>query len=181
MEAGEARYYRVNLRSWEAPAVALVGAQRTAANAGRENAYHYRDTSKMEDERTASFAAAAAECATARLVNQYWTAGGAWPADRHGDFSRLPDVGYNIEVRRVRDFTTTTFAVRQRDLSRTIVACFVVPPELTEVRVLGWIRGKDAWEAGRPVDDYARVPIDALTRDPLPPDIPSIHPAAVLI
>ena len=158
-EAGRASHYRVNLRPWEITHVATVGAGRTAANHGRANAPHYADASRREDERTASFAA----------------------AGRHGDFARLPDVGENIEVRRVRDPGTTTFAVRKRDGTRTIVACFVVPPELTEVRVLGWIQGPDAWEVGHPVEEYARVPLDALTLDPLPPDIPSVHSSAVLI
>lgn len=173
MKAGEATHYRVVLRPWEIAHVATVGAQRTVANLNRANAPHYRDASRREDERTASHAAAAAECATARLLNQYWTAGGAWVAARHGEFADLADVGENIEVRRVRDHGTTTFAVRERDMGRTIVACFVVPPELTEVRVLGWIQGPDAWEVGQPVEDYTRVPIEALTRGPLPPDIPT--------
>jgi len=152
--------------------VATVGAGRTAANYGRPNAPHYADASRREDERTASFAAAAAECGVARLLNQYWTAGGAWALQQHGDFADLADVGKNIEVRRVRDPGTTTFAVRERDMGRTIVACFVLPPELVEVRILGWIQGPDAWEVGTPVENYTRVPIDALSRGAMPPDIP---------
>ena len=179
MKAGRASHYRVHLRPWEIANVGAVGAQRTAANAGRDNAPHYRDDSKRQDERTASFAAAAAECATARLLNQYWTAGGAWPADRHREFASLPDVGRNIEVRRIREKGTETFAVRKRDLDRTVVACFVDPPELTTVWILGWIRGKDGWEVGTPVEDYTRVPVEALTLGPLPPDIPTAPDAQV--
>ena len=167
-------YYAVNLRPHEIEEIGSIAARRKAANFYRENASYYRDSSKMEDERTASNASVAAECAVARVLNQSWTAGGAWKAYQHHGFANLPDVGFNHEVRRVREPTATTFAIRERDLARTLTACFVEPPEHDRVRVLGWIRGEDAWEIGTLVEgqNYKRVQLSALTRDALPPDVP---------
>lgn len=156
-----APYYRVELRPWEYSMAALIGAERTGRNFGRRDAPSYRDDSRKQDDRTAQHAAAAAECAVARLLNEYWTAGGAWPGDRHGEFSGLPDVGCDKEVRRVRDGGSRTFAVQAKDDQPVIVACFVEPPELRVVRVLGWIRlseARDTWIKS----SSGRVPIGAL-------------------
>lgn len=120
----------------------------------------------MEDDRTAQHASCAAECATARALDRYWTAGGAWDSQHHRQFRDLADVGQNIEVRRVREPASTTFAVTNTEADRVIVACFVEPPELRVVRVLGWIRGTDALSVGVPASKYpnrSRVPIAALS------------------
>lgn len=153
----------VDLRPWEYSLAAQVGGERAAQNFGKADAAHY-DRGRMEDDRTASHAAAAAEIATARALDRYWTACGAWAADRHSEFRDLADVGGNIEVRRIRDGQSRTFAVRPRDRDRVIVACFVVPPEFRSVRVLGWVEGAEALAAGEKVQEtYYRVPISVLS------------------
>lgn len=163
--AATAPAIEIDLRPWEWSLAASVGADRAVANYGRSDAAHY-DRSRMEDDRTAQHAAAAAEIATARALNRYWTACGAWAANDHGQYRNLADVGDNVEVRRVRDAETTTFAVGPGDRERIIVAAYVEPPELRRVRILGWISGQEAIEIGRPAGygDRVRVPIARLTR-----------------
>ena len=163
--AGDAPCIKVVLRPWEYALAAQVGAQRAAQNHDRADAPHY-DRSRMEDDRTAQHAAAAAECATARALNKYWTAGGAWDTSQHNRWRKLADVGTNIEVRRVRDATSTTFAVDDRTSDRVLVACYVEPPEMQTVRVLGWITTADALRVGVSAPQYPtrkRVPISALS------------------
>lgn len=166
MTADEAPHIKVRLRPWEYTLVAQVGADRAARNHDRPDAPHY-DRSRMEDDRTAQHASCAAECATARLLNKYWTAGGAWDSARHAEFRDLADVGENIEVRRIREPNSTTFAVDERDHDRIIVACYVEPPELRDVRVLGWIKGEEALRVGTEAQygkgNRKRVPVAALS------------------
>lgn len=167
LTAATAPAIEVDLRSWEWRDAARVGAERSAANFGRSDAAHY-NRERMEDDRTAQHAAAAAEIATARATNSYWTAGGAWSPEDHAQFRSLPDVGKNIEVRRVRDPGATTFAVGPNDSDRVIFACYVEPPELRRVRVLGWIRGEDALALGRDAgygNGRVRVDISRLSRE----------------
>jgi len=165
MRATEAPHILVRLRPWEYTLVAQIGADRAARNHDRPDAPHY-DRSRMEDDRTAQHAACAAECATARVLNKYWTAGGAWDSARHREFQHLADVGNNTEVRRVREPTSTTFAVDAKDKNRMVVACYVEAPELRDVRFLGWITGEEALRIGTDSQyggNRKRVPISALT------------------
>lgn len=154
----------IDLQSWEYELAGQVGLARIAANFGRSDAAHY-NRERMEDDRTAQHAAAAAEIATARAANRYWTAGGAWSREDHAQFRNLPDVGKNIEVRRVRDPGASTFAAGPNDCERVIFACYVEPPEFRRVRVLGWIRGADALALGRDAGygDRVRVGIEHLS------------------
>ena len=162
--AATAPAVEIELRPWEYTLAAQVGADRSAQNFGRADAAHY-DRDRMEDDRTAQHAAAVAEIATARAVNRYWTACGAWAANRHSDYKGLADVGENIEVRRIRDGGTSTFAIGPKDRDRVIFACFVEPPELRRVRILGWVNGEDALAAGQDAGygDRVRVPIGVLS------------------
>lgn len=166
MRVEEAPYIAVRLRPWEYTLVAQVGADRAARNHDRPDAAHY-DRSRMEDDRTAQHASCAAECATARLLDKYWTAGGAWDSARHSEFRSLADVSDNIEVRRIRESTSSTFAVDEKDRKRVIVAAYVEPPELRDVRILGWIKGEEALKIGTPAKygNRKRVPISALSLD----------------
>jgi hypothetical protein len=122
----------------------------------------------MEDDRTAQHAAAACECAVARALNLYWTAGGAWDMGQHDEWKPLADVGHNIEVRRVREPNASTFAMGERDRDRIIAVAYAEPPELQVVRAFGWIDGATAYEAGSPAVKYPtrrRVPLSVLTLD----------------
>ena len=89
------------------------------------------------------------ELAVAKITNQYWS-GHVWHKSDHNTYKHLPDVGHNIEVRRVR--TSTNAAVRRRQLEQGLVLWVVqpVPPEFRVVDILGWIDYDEAWEKGEP-------------------------------
>jgi len=80
---------------------------------------------------------------------QYWS-GHVWHKTDHKTYKHLPDVGHNIEVRRVR--TSTNGAVRRRQLDQGLVLWIVRPvaPEFRVVEILGWIDHDEAWEKGEP-------------------------------
>ena len=138
----------VNLETWEYEHASQVGARRYTANWGKDDAPWYDDR-RMEDDRTAQVAAAVCELAVAKTTNRYWHAH-IWHATEHHRFKDLPDVGRNIEVRRVR--TSKSAAVRRHQCGKGLVlfVAYALPPELREVDVLGWIDMDSAWEAGEP-------------------------------
>ena len=103
----------------------------------------------MEDNRTAQVAACVGELAVAKVTNQYWS-GHVWHKSDHKEYKHLPDVGTDIEVRRVR--TSTSGAVRRRQLGQGLTLFIVRPvmPELRTVEMLGWLNHDEAWELGEP-------------------------------
>ena len=103
----------------------------------------------MEDDRTAQVAACVGELAVAKATNQYWS-GHVWHKSDHETYKHLPDVGTNIEVRRIR--TSPSGAVRKRQLGKGLQLFIVrpVPPEFRAVELLGWIDHDEAWELGEP-------------------------------
>lgn len=138
----------VKLESWEYTHASNVGMCRLAANWGKSDAKHY-DRSRMEDDRTAQVAAAICEMAVAKHTNRYWS-GHIWHKTEHHKYKDVPDVGRNIEVRRIR--TGTSAAVRKHQLGQGLVlwVARVVPPDFFEVELYGWIRYDEAWEKGVP-------------------------------
>jgi len=139
---------QVELDPWEYEHALHVGARRFIENWGKADAAHY-DKKLMEDNRTALAAACVGELAVAKVTNQYWP-GHVWHKSDHKTYRHLPDVGHNIEVRRVR--TSTNAAVRRRQLGQGLVLWVVqpVPPEFRVVDLLGWIDYDEAWEKGEP-------------------------------
>ena len=128
---------QIELDPWEYEHALHVGARRFIENWGKADAAHY-DKKRMEDDRTAQAAACVGELAVAKITNQYWP-GHVWHKSDHKVYRHLPDVGHNIEVRRVR--TSTSAAVRRRQLGMGLVQRVVqpVPPEFRVVDILGWI------------------------------------------
>ena len=122
--------------------------RRFIENWGKRDASHY-DKKRMEDDRTAQVAACVGELAVAKVTNQYWS-GHVWHKSVHKEYKHLPDVGKNIEVRRVR--TSDNGAVRQRQVGKGLVLFIVRPvmPELRAVEMLGWLDHDKAWELGEP-------------------------------
>ena len=125
-----------------------MGARRYTANWGKADAPWY-DAERMEDDRTAQVAAAVCELAVAKATNRYWH-GHIWHATEHHKFRGMPDVGRNIEVRRVR--TSKAAAVRKHQVGKGLVlfVAYAIPPEFREVEMLGWMGMDEAWEAGVP-------------------------------
>ena len=139
---------RIELEPWEYEHASQVGIRRYAENWGKADAKHY-DHFRMEDNRTAQVAAAVCELAVAKAINQYW-GGHVWSGSKHKQYKDLPDVGTNIEVRRIR--TSPDAAVRKRQLGKGLIL-FVAqpePPELRSIDILGWIDHDKAWELGKP-------------------------------
>ena len=157
----------VDLETWEYQWANHVGIARFTANWGKGNAAYYR-TELMEDDRTAQVAAAVTELAVAKHTNRYWS-GSYWDAVDHDLHKHKPDVGFNIEVRRVR---TRDATVRNKQVGLGLVL-FVgrpIPKEFRQVEIWGWLPYDEAWEYGLPDNDN---PLSRLVpRDSLRTDLP---------
>lgn len=138
----------VELHPWEYEWASHVGARRFIENWGKKDAPYY-DKKRMEDDRTAQVAACVGELAVAKITNRYWS-GHVWHKSDHKEHRHIPDVGTNIEVRRVR--TSNSAAVRERQLGKglTLFVAKPVAPEFRSVEILGWIDHDEAWEKGEP-------------------------------
>jgi len=157
----------VELETWEYQWANHVGIARFTANWGKGNAAYYR-TELMEDDRTAQVAAAVTELAVAKHTNRYWS-GSYWDAADHDLHKHKPDVGFNIEVRRVR---TRDATVRNKQVGLGLVL-FVgrpIPKEFRQVEIWGWLPYDEAWDYGLPDNDN---PLSRLVpRDSLRTDLP---------
>lgn len=138
----------VSLEPWEYAHASAVGIGRVVANWGVQNAPHY-ESNRMQDDRTASVAAAICELAVAKHTNQYWS-GSVWPRSEHDKYKNFADVGRNIEVRRVR--SGAKVAVRERDLGKGLElwAAKAIEPEFREVELLGRLDYDTAWSWSDP-------------------------------
>jgi hypothetical protein len=142
----------VSLEAWEYERACQVGIQRYTARWTSRDASHYQDKARQEDNRTALVAAAICELAVAKLTNRYWH-GHVWHASEHHKYKDLPDVGTNIEVRRLRTRECVAIRKKQNDRKDLVVfAARAVMPELRQVEVLGYIEQKEGWEIGTPAD-----------------------------
>ena len=137
----------VTLQDWEVDWATHVGEQRRLANRNTANAAHY-DPNRMQSEEIASRDTCLAELAVAKFLNQYWS-GSYWPRSEHEKYRHLPDVGKDIEVRRIRK-RTNPLVVRERDVraDHRIVIAYVT--KRLQVEVIGGARASEAWANGEP-------------------------------
>jgi hypothetical protein len=138
----------ITLEPWEYEHANNVGIRRYTANWTKSNAAHYKQE-RMEDDRTAQVAAAVCELAVAKHTNRYWHAH-IWHHTDHDKYRHLPDVGRNIEVRRIR--TQRSAAVRRHQLGQGLViwVATAIAPELRQVELHGWLKYDEAWNLGTP-------------------------------
>lgn len=148
----------ITLYPWEYQRACEVGIARYVANWGKDDAAHY-DRDLMEDDRTATVAAAACEVAVARHVNRYWH-GHVWHRSEHARYRHLPDVGRNIEVRRVR--TGNRVAVRRSDEGKVVWAARAIGPEFRQVEALGWLVADEVLADCPEGQTWMYVDLDAL-------------------
>lgn len=137
----------IDLESWEYEHACNVGIRRYTANWSKKDAPHYH-RENMEDDRTATVAAAVCELAVAKHTNRYWHAH-IWHKTEHEKFKHLPDVGRNIEVRRIR--TQKAAAVRRHQLGKNLVlyVAEAIGPELRSATLYGWLKYDEAWDLGK--------------------------------
>ena len=156
----------ITLEPWEYEHACNVGIRRYTANWTKPNAPHYKQE-HMEDDRTAQVAAAICELAVAKHTNRYWHAH-IWHHTDHHKYRNLPDVGHNIEVRRIR--TQKAAAIRRHQLNKNLVLYVAEthPPELRQVTLHGWIKYDEAWPQGQPTkydpDNTRSITTDKLNK-----------------
>lgn len=145
----------IELERWEYEHASNIGIRRFTENWDARDAKHY-DRTRMEDDRTAQVAAAICELAVAKHTNQYWH-GHVWRRSEHAQYRDMPDVGNNIEVKRIR--TSSFVPVRTNGRGRNLVlwACKPIMPEFRVVEVIGRIPHDYAWENGTPSDYSPRT------------------------
>ena len=146
------------LEAWEYEHANSVGIRRFTANWTKQDAKHY-DRERMEDDRSAQVAAAVCELAVAKHTNRYWH-GHVWHHTEHNRYRKLPDVGENIEVRRVR--TGSRVALRESQVGKGlfIYAAKAIPAEYRQVELYGWLPYDEAWQQAETVShmpDSSRV------------------------
>lgn len=150
----------VTLRPWEYESAFRVGIARFVANWAKADAPHY-DRSAMEEDRKAQAAAAICELAVARHTNQYWHAH-VWHPSDHWRYKNLPDVGDNIEVRRVR--TGNSVAVRRSDAGKVVWAARIADQEYRSVEILGFIEADEFIPSIPANESWARCALESLTK-----------------
>jgi hypothetical protein len=138
----------VKLATWEYRRASDVGIARYVENWGRQDANHYKDKERQEDNRTASVAAAIVELAVAKYRNKYWH-GHVWHASQHENYHKYADIGCAIEARRNRVSEGCPIREQQNDIEGLIVWCgHPEAPEFREVQILGWIPQLIGWKIG---------------------------------
>lgn len=164
----------VSLSPWEYEAAFRVGIARFTANWGRKDAPHYKRDA-MEEDRKAQAAAAICELAVAKYTNQYWHAH-VWHHTEHWKYRNCPDVGDNIEVRRVR--TLDGVAIRRSDWGKVVWAARTADAEYRQVEILGFAEADSVITTIAEGSSWTRLSIDSLEK-PWEQNTPdSLEPAA---
>lgn len=148
----------VTLEPWEYEHGFNVGIRRFTANWSRPDAPHYR-RELMEEDRKAQAAAALCELAVAKYLNQYWHAS-IWHCSEQQKYRKMPDVGENIEVRRVR--TQGGVTVRLGDAGKVIWGARCADSEYRTIELLGCVAADAALRLCR--GTHILVPMGNLTK-----------------
>lgn len=157
----------IHLERWEYDHAAHVGIQRMLQREGSADRGYY-DNSRKQNELNASIASAVCECAVAKLTNRYWHAG-YWHPSEHHKYAKTADVGYTIEVRRVRR-QTNPVGINKTDTDKFIIVAFAIEPDYRSVEVLGCISGQAGWQVSEPADydpsgNRRVIPMDKLNKE----------------
>ena len=161
----------IELKPWEYEHAYNVGIKRYIANWNKADAKHYENENNKEEERNASPGSAICELAVAKYTNQYWHAS-VWHESEHHKYKNMPDVGKNVEVRRVRTQSGPT--VRDYELNKNLIiwgAAIILDDiktkktEYRKVKLLGWISADEGWEKGIQTDWGRTIPLELLNKD----------------
>lgn len=164
----------ITLSPWEYAAAFDVGIARHVANWGRGDAAHYK-RGCMEEDHKAEAAAAICELAVAKHTNQYWH-GHVWHHTEHWKYKNCPDVGEDVEVRRIR--TADGVAIRRSDWGKVVWAARVVDSGYKQVEILGFVEADAVIPTIASGSSWTQYPVESLVRpwEQKTPD--SLEPAA---
>lgn len=166
----DCKHVLVPIDTWEYERANEVGIRRYTQRWNSQDAPHYKDKNRQEDNRTANVAAAVCELAVAKYLNQYWH-GHIWHASEHYKYKMYPDVGQHVEVKRIRIENGSWVPIRESGNTfngLVVWAAHANPPEFREVEIYGWIPQETGWNEGVPgasydEDDTVRLyPINSL-------------------
>ena len=157
----------VHLERWEYDHASHVGIQRMLLRETSSDRGYYNNDRK-QNELNASIASAVCECAVAKLTNRYWHAG-YWHPSEHHKHAKTADVGYTIEVRRVRR-QTNPVSINKTDTDKFIIAAFAIEPDYRSVEILGGIFGHEGWQISEPATydptgNRRTIPIEKLNKE----------------
>lgn len=150
------KHVTVIIDPWEYERANDVGIRRYTQRWNSQDAPHYQDKSRQEENRTANVAAAICELAVAKYLNQYWH-GHIWHESEHDNYKLYPDVGQNIEVKRIRVENGYWVPVRKsgnKIPGLVVWAAHAEPPEFREVEIYGWVPQETGWANGIPGASY---------------------------
>jgi len=139
----------VTLQPWEFDHAVSVASRRHTARWSSPHSSAYK-AERLENDLVAEMASCVAELAVAKAANRYWHAH-VWHPKDHSKYKGLPDVGTNIEVRRVRDNTHQNVAIRESQLGLGLVvfAAHTIMPDMRTVDVWGWVNQDEVWDKAR--------------------------------
>jgi hypothetical protein len=148
----------VILEPWEYIHAHDVGIKRSAANWGVKDSAAMKDKARQQPNRIANVAATLCEMAVAKYLNQYWS-GSVWYRQEHNARRKTPDVGKNVEVRRMRAERGNWLVVREsgNDIpGATVWAAHVNTDDIESrtIEIYGWIPQVIGWEDGMPGASY---------------------------
>lgn len=161
---------KIYLEPYELEAATQVGTKRYLMNLEKQDKGYYGNE-HMEHDLTASIYSCVAELAVAKHLNQYWGAHW-WLPEKHHYYKQQADVGYDVEVRRLRELHNAV-PIRDKDVTAGRVVYGVYVPSLkspkddiTEVTIVGYINADEGWQRGeRP--SYDRYDQTRLVRQDL--------------
>jgi hypothetical protein len=141
----------VELTPWQLRWAKDAGEKRTTLNINSnvKDKPDYQNHNVLQDDLTANIAACACELAVSIYLNQSWN-GAYWLPSEHKQASVVPDVGRNIEVRRVRD-RKNPMPVKESEQQFNIFQAYNYPENPKFVEITGWAPGWYAWNMGKQV------------------------------
>jgi hypothetical protein len=135
------------LTPWQLRWAKDAGFKRTEANDGKmKDRPDYQDHSVLQDDLTANIAACKCELAISLYLNQSWN-GAYWLPSEHKIASKAPDVGRNVEVRRVRELGNP-LPVKVTEQNSDIFQVWDDKQREDHLVIVGWAPGLYAWKYG---------------------------------
>lgn len=136
---------RVILKPFQVEWAVYAGRQRTIRNLGKvKNTDDYKEKAdKLLPDLDANIASCLCELATSVYTKQSWN-GAYWSPKDHDDASVMPDVGWNIEVRRTKENNGNGIPIKPSEIKKNMQMVQAFIDEKYDLpMVLSWLAKDD--------------------------------------